>query len=441
MSANRFFRARVLSAAALLLGAMAGSLARADEPSDPIPTPDQAPRTLSILEARAEGAIEVEARGQGEDKVGLRIRNLTPRRLNVVIPPGLVASSAAGQGGGAFQSMGLGTPTNREGSFGQFRASNRGAGFRSVGLEESVVDGVAVSGGQSVDLVLPAVCLNYGWATPTAKDQFELVDVKSYTTDLRTQVALRSLATHGTSLGIAQATMWNVCNGLGFDRMAQLAGKRINPRELAVAARFVETLNRTGSTDVVDPAYLTEGRLFVKVTGEGALKETAERLARSFEGTFVMGMPVRVVADDEAPTALAPALFLTISLTGEEKGSTLGRVTVMGATPAGDWRSGGSLKWQAASEASYLDGAIVGTAVEHSIVTEFVKVKPVRREKNSMTLRVENRLPFTVSNLVVRASGTDSVRLEGMGVGPGRSAEFRLQATSATVDRVELNGL
>ncbi len=75
----------------------------------------------------------------------------------------------------------------------------------------------------------------------------------------------------------------------------------------------------------------------------------------------------------------------------------------------------------------------------------FVTVKPARRAVGSTTLRLENRLPFTISHVVVRAgnsSGSPSVPFQGVGVGPARSALLPLQAATASlVEHVELNGL
>src|SRR5262245_42935121 len=63
--------------------------------------------TVDLLKASKAGDLGVVARGQGQDRVRLSIHNTSAKRLNVVLPPGLVASSAAGQRGGGLQSMGL----------------------------------------------------------------------------------------------------------------------------------------------------------------------------------------------------------------------------------------------------------------------------------------------------------------------------------------------
>src|SRR3954465_10408368 len=115
--------ARAWSAAGLLTCSMLAAPALA-EPEEPAPSAGAGTETVRVLDARQSGDVALEVRGQGQDRFKIAIRNTSSKRLNVVLPPGLVASSVTGQGGrggGGFQSMGLGTPTNRPGGFGQFR--------------------------------------------------------------------------------------------------------------------------------------------------------------------------------------------------------------------------------------------------------------------------------------------------------------------------------
>ena len=133
--------------------------------------------------------------------------------------------------------------------------------------------------GETVELNIPAVCLNFGWPTPTPRDKFTLMTVEDYTTNPRIRKALRSLATYGTSLGVAQSVMWRVCNDLSFEAMLEQGGKVMNSHEVALAARFVEALDSSSASDLVDPSTLTGGRIFVRVRGEGSLDDEARRLA------------------------------------------------------------------------------------------------------------------------------------------------------------------
>src|SRR3954451_13423313 len=128
----------LLSSAALALGLASPSLAG----EAPV-----ASETVQILDAAKSGDLAVTVRGSGDDRVKFTIENRSSRRLNVIIPPGLVAASGAGQG---FQSMGLGVPNANPGGFGAFRSAGAAEGFRSVPVSAPVIDGVGVSPGQTV---------------------------------------------------------------------------------------------------------------------------------------------------------------------------------------------------------------------------------------------------------------------------------------------------
>ena len=106
---------RAITAAGLLTFSTLSALA-AGEPEEPIPGADADAETVKVLEAEKAGTLAVEVRGNGQDRVRVSLKNNSSKRLNVVLPPGLVASSAMGQGGGGpggggggggFQSMGL----------------------------------------------------------------------------------------------------------------------------------------------------------------------------------------------------------------------------------------------------------------------------------------------------------------------------------------------
>ena len=86
------------------------------------------------------------------------------------------------------------------------------------------------------------------------------MDVDEYSSNPRVRKALRSLATYGTSLGVAQAVMWRVCNDLPFETMAEQTGKVMNIHEIALAARFVEALDASSTGELVDPAALVRAR-------------------------------------------------------------------------------------------------------------------------------------------------------------------------------------
>jgi hypothetical protein len=82
--------------------------------------------------------------------------------------------------------------------------------------------------------------------------------------------------------------------------------------------------------------------------------------------------------------------------------------------------------------------------VDRSIATTYVTVKTAKRSPGITTLKVENRLPFTVANVAIRAgnsAGAPTVDFPGLGIAPARSALLPIQAPTGTIDHVELNGL
>jgi hypothetical protein len=415
------------------------------EPDDPAPRAEPVTQTVKVLEAKQSGDLALELRGQGQDRVRMVLRNTSARRLNVVLPAGLVAASVTGQGG--FQSMGLGTPTNEAGAFGAFRTAPSDTGFRSIPpVEGPRSDTVTVPVGQTVEVAIPAVCLNFGLPTPTPRDKFALMDVDDYSQDPRVRKALRSLATLGTSHGVAQATMWRVCNNVPFEFMTTQKSKVVNVHEAALAARFVAALDASGESELVDPSYLAEARVLVAVQGEGPLAREARRIADAMDGLRLLGLPVRVVDSiaSDPPQAAAPALLVKVLLTSSASGETRGRVFLDRAIVGGDWVPLGKTTFTEGSSANALDATTLLKSLDHAIAAAFVTVKPARHGAGSTTLKIDNHLPFTLANVVVKAggsSGQPKVDLKGLGVGPARSALAPIQAPGGSVDHVELNGL
>lgn len=440
---NRRLRGLVRAgAAAGLIASLIGGRAFAQEPAEPLPDAAMIGETVELLEAARVGELEVAARGAGSEAVTVQIRNTSGRRLHVVIPPGLVAAAGSGQ----FQSMGLGLPSNRPDAFGRFESpGNPGTGFRSIAPTTTPTDAVTVPAGQEVTLKVPGVCLNLGLPDPTARDRFRLMDVADYSPDPRVQRALRSLGTLGTDRRVAQVVMWHVCNGYSLAQIAKVTPKTANRWELALADRFIEALDASTAPGLVDPAYLTEGRVFVRVQGEGALAADADRLNEALDGLYLLGLPSRSVRGQEVPTASGPALYLIVTLGSSNDGLTAGRVAVHGMARDGEWVNGGTAKLAIEADAVALDGPAFASELDRAIARQFVSVRKVKTGEAGTVLRVENGLPLTIAGLVLDASkdgdGTATVPVDAIGLGPLRHAFTTVQAEGATAARVVLNGL
>ena len=454
---------RAWSAAGLVGGLMllGGSAATAQvpvpapaaaRPEPSAPPADVATDTVDLLKAGQSGDLIVTARGQGQDKVRMTLRNTTGRRLNVVVPPGLVAASklaqpgGGGRGGGGLQSIGLGSVTNRPGAFGEFQADATAGGLRSIpATGEPRSRSVAVPAGETIELTVPGVCLNYGLPAPTPRDTLTVMHVDSYTTDPRVRKALQTLATVGTSHGVAQSVMWRVCNDMPFEAMMEQSGKLMNLSEIALAARFVEALDESTSPGLLQPSALTDSRILIQVEGQGTLDREARRINGQLDGLRVLGLPLKVVEGETMPPCSAPAMAVRVILTGSKPGETRGRIVVTACSQPDAWSPLGSVNLRENSSISVVDGATMARAIDRAVSGAFVSVKPAHRSVGSTTLKIENRLPFTVMSLVVRAgtsSGAPSVPFEAVGVGPSRSASLPIQAATASqVEHVELNGL
>jgi hypothetical protein len=423
-------------------------IATAGEPSDPIPGRDAQGETVKILDGQKSGDLTIDARGRGQAQVHLSIKNNAKRRLNVILPPGLVAASSVGQGpgggGGGLQNMGLGAIGNQAGAFGQFKNGGNAVGFRSV-APSGQVEALPVAAGEVVEVDLPAVCLNFGLASPGNRDKLTLMDVDDYTRDVRIRTALRTLASLGTSQGTAQAVMWNVCNNVSFSAMVEKGEKVTNRHEIALASRFVEALNSAGTGSPIDASFLGEARLFVTVIGDGKVEKDARRLATDLEGLRIMGLTARVTASADLPKAAAPALHLVISLGESKAGETAAKVSVRGMlSNDGQWTNLGVTSIKDSSSVNVITGADLALALDRAIAKTFVSVKPAKKTIGSTSFKVENRLPFTISSVTLKTGnspGAPSLTVSGVGIGPARTGIANVPAATASVERVELNGL
>lgn len=436
-----------LAAGLFVFGGMwALSFARADDAQAPAPPTE----TMRILDAQKSGDLSVVVRGQGTDRVKFTLKNTSNRRLNIVLPPGLVAAASSGQGAGGFQSMGLGVPTANLGRFGQFRdrvtlgaPNTADAGFRMLPPAAPAPEALGISSGQTLELLVPSVCLNFGLPNPTPKNTFKLVDVDDYSPDPRVRKALRSLATLGTSQGVAQAVMWHVANGMSFEQITAQAAKYVNTHEISVAARFVEALDASGDSELVDAAYFTQGRILVRVLGDGSLAKVAHRLGQELEGAKLFGLPVEVVADVNDHSRPS-SLLLNVTLTSSKDSRLLAKTVVRHCSAVNGWNRIGQVDTIDLGDATLVKGSELASALDTNVAKAFVTATAAKRSPGITSVRVVNRLPFTVSNVIVRtgkSSDGNTFTFETLGVGPMRTAMTQLEAPGCAVERIELNGL
>ncbi len=195
---------RAWSAAGLPSGMMllGGSIATAQSPAAPAATraePSAPPaevttETVDLLRGRQGGRPD-----RGRTRPGTGQGPFDPRTIRTKSPAQRDRAARAGRGeqGRPGRRRGRRRPRNaehrawarwrnREGAFGEFQADAPRAGLRSIPTTgEPPSRSVAVPAGESVDLTITGVCLNYGLPAPTGRDKLTVMDVDEYTTDPR----------------------------------------------------------------------------------------------------------------------------------------------------------------------------------------------------------------------------------------------------------------
>jgi hypothetical protein len=133
-----------------------------------------------------------------------------------------------------------------------------------------------------------------------------------------------------------------------------------------------------------------------------------------------------------------------VLLTGSSAGETRGRVFIDRGSVEGAWLPLGKTTFSEGSAVGVLDSTTLLRTLDHAIATAFVTVKPARQSAESTMLKIDNHLPFTLADVVVKAggsSGKPKVELQALGVGPARSVLAPIQAPGGSVDHIVLNGL
>ena len=382
----------------------------------------------------------------------MTIRNTTKRRLNVIVPPGLVAASKvaqAGGGGGGAACRASGSarwPTARVLSASSRPMRRRPACARSRRPASPAPGRSPCPAGETVDVSITGVCLNYGLPAPT-----RAIRSPSWTwTRIRpTRASARRsgrLSTMGTSHGVAQAVMWQLCNDLTFEPMIEQSGKIMNLSEIALAARFVEALDESTSPDLLAPSALTESRILVQVEGQGPLAREAQRLNGQLDGLRVLGLPLKVVDGETLPPCSAPAIGIRVILTDAkvgrdprpDRGQHLGQANAWSAAgprrPSARTRR--SPSWTVPPWPAPSTGRSRGRSCRSSR-----RVGPwaARRSRSRTACPSPSR---TSSSGPATPRRTPRCRSRPSASGPSRSALLPIQAASASlVEHVELNGL
>jgi hypothetical protein len=151
-TSRRFLFAGLLALAPL-------GISRADDkPGSTKPTaqPVAEEAAINLLDAARSGTVAVSAEATGDGRMTIKVTNLTNRKLKVVLPPGLVASSATGQMGGGMGGMG-GMGGGMGGMGGGMGGMGGGMGGMGGGMGgRGGMQGGGMGGGGGQSLTMPA---------------------------------------------------------------------------------------------------------------------------------------------------------------------------------------------------------------------------------------------------------------------------------------------
>ena len=195
---------------------------------------------------------------------------------------------------------------------------------------------------------------------------------------------------------------------------------------------------RRARRDLVDPSALRAARASSsRCEARGRWQPRQSGWPASSTACAFWGLPLQVVESEELPAAPAPALFLNVILTDAKTGETprrhRGELLLRAPTRGCRWARcrSATIRRSPCSTGRPCPRRSIGRSPAPSSRSSRLGAR-----SGSTTLKVENRLPFTISNLVVRAgssSGSPSVPFEGVGVGPARSALLPIQAATASL--------
>ena len=268
-------------------------------------------------------------------------------------------------------------------------------------------------------------------AMPAQGEKLTLGDIGQLARDPRVAEAVRRLAAEKAPTVASQLVLWNVAAGLDWDVVARMSAAWADPRDVALARRFVASLDAPAAEDT--------GRIFVKVEGDADLAAAVAKFAK--EGTL-LGLKVETTLPD-APDG--PSLALTIVVSGSKEKA---EAALRSSNGRGQWVDLGKLTLPVPKKDGKLDVPALADAVVDGLLakvfdTRLVMAKKAHgKEKETYTLRILNRSPLILNGVALAGAGPIDPKstvpgvLSGLSVGPGKV--LAIAASAETVERLGL---
>ncbi len=404
MKSTRWVTSLLAGALALAVPAMAiaQDARHKDKSKQGAPKSDQDIPSYTLTEAANKGLVAVDARGSGDGRLTVSVKNLTRRSLRVVLPPGIVAQSATGQMGGMMGGMGGGMG---------------GGGMRSV--PASTLSFADLKPHQTRSLPTRLVSLNpldpqAGLSLPQQDEPMRLMgDVSQVSDDPRVQKAIRRLAAQKVPTSVSQLVMWRLTSGTDWADIARVA-EWATPYELTLARDFVEHLDEVKDQDA------ETGSILFQIEGtDEAGKAMAAAVTQAFDGKIVLGLRAKIGVPARPE---GPSVACRVRLQGLE--ALVQVATSDGA--ARNWVAYGKFSLKAKDADGKFDAARLADGVAEGVIGRLVKATMTRgpREKGKLVflVRIDNASPLILSGLAIQGAGSKagdpSRPLTSLGVPP-----------------------
>jgi len=441
---------------------------------------------ISLLDAARAGDVSIDAEGIGDGRMIVAVTNHSPRKLNVVLPPGLVASGTTGQYGGiggmGGMGNGMGGTGGTSGTAGDVGGMSGGTMPASMGVmmlgrlimnlvgdkdswnlaplvsgDTGVTSGVmggtmggtgggfrsvpptgnpyaTLNPGQTRSLPTRLVSLNGPTldarpALPGKGEKLQIGDFSQWNGDDRAQAAMKRLAEDKAPTSLAQLVLWKVSAGLDWPAIARLSRGWANPYEIALARQFVSNLDRLAKGD--------SGRIYLEVKGNDSL---SDELGKLFTDSSLLGLKV----EPGVPVRpQGPSMACSIQVYGDDGQNAVVQIRTtndQGLT----WVSGGKFDLPLVKTQGKLDVPAFVDAVASGMLVRLVRADLVKgkkvKGKDTFTVRIDNYSPLILNGLALagsadRTSETPKL-LSGMSISPRKS--LTVPANTEVVEQLGL---
>jgi hypothetical protein len=318
----------------------------------------------------------------------------------------------------------------------------RGGGFRSV--PPTGLPMTSLQPGQTRKLPTGLVSLNgpteQGLVSLPAKGEvLELGDVSEITQSDAVRKALTLLTAEKAPATVTQLVLWRVGTGMDWTTIGRASRRWANSSELALAQKFVATLNERDAKTGAET-----GTLYVSVeAAEPGAEAVAAEVRKALEGAFVLGLVAQPKLPEQ-PSGPAVACRLKLSGTAEEPSAV---VEVASSDVAGrKWVSAGKFSLAPRHLKADQRPYVLVDALASGLLDRLVKVTMLRERGHdreghgTYTLRIDNASPLVLNGLAITGSNAkdDTVPTTLLGINVSPRKNLRVPASKEAVERLGL---